>query len=393
MTTAAPESSLDFYSRKAIDDPAPVYRALRDAGPVLRLTRHNVYAVSRYDEVRAVLKNDGEFVSSRGVTLNRLLNSQSAKADTVLVTDGEAHARLRKHLIAPMRPRELDGIRARIEGTANDKIASLVGSGRFEAMSELASHLPLTIVAELVGLKAADRRQMLSWSKATFNMIGAFNWRALRSLPSVLSMFRLQRTLRPGDVEPGTWIHRLFELRDEGTLRHSEAMGMVIDYVAPSLDTTIFATGNMLFRLARHPDQWEELIANPELVPAAVNESLRIDSVIRAFARVARCDVEVGGIRVPEGERVLVIYGSANRDERHYPEPDVFDITRDARDHLAFGHGVHACAGAALARIEMEALLRAIIEQVGTLDAGAPTGANNNTLYGFARLPLSLEPR
>jgi cytochrome P450 len=388
-----PDTSLDFYSRSAIRDPVPTYRELLDLGPVVRLRRHCVLAVCRYDELRRVLKDDAVFISSKGVTLNKLLNSRSKAADTTLVTDGELHSRLRRHLIAPMRPRALEEIRERLEARAVERIDQLVGRGRFEAMAELASHLPLTIVAELVGLRGAKRARMLQWSKATFNLIGAFNGRALRSLPIAFDMFRFQRTVKSKDLEPGSWIHRLFELRDRNELSHSEALGMVIDYIAPSLDTTIFATGNLLHRLARHPEQWEKLVANPGLVPGAVNESLRIDTVIRAFARVAARDADVGGLTIRAGERVLVVYGAANADERHYPDPERFDITRDARDHMGFGHGVHACAGAALARLELETLLRLLVERVSRLEAGTPTPADNNTLFGFSKLPLTLVPR
>jgi cytochrome P450 len=209
------------------------------------------------------------------VTLNPILNRQARAADTTLVTDDELHSRLRRQLIEPMRPRALEAVREQLEARAVDRVDGLVGRGRFEAMSELASHLPVKVVAELVGLRGTERARMLAWSKATFNLIGAFNGRAMRALPTAFDMFRFQRGVTSEDVEPGSWIHRLFELRDKGELRHSEALGMVIEYLAPSLDTTIFATGNLLWRLARHPEQWEKLVANPGLVSGAVNESMR----------------------------------------------------------------------------------------------------------------------
>jgi cytochrome P450 len=167
---------------------------------------------------------------------------------------------------------------------------------------------------------------------------------------------------------------------------------MMIDYIAPSLDTTIFATGHLLRRLADHPDQWRILRDDPSLIPNAVNESLRIDSVIRAFTRVAARDIEFEGTPIPKGQRILAVYGAANRDERHFENPDVFDITRDARDHMAFGHGPHACAGTRLAKVEMEALLEAILERVDRIDVGKPIISNNNTLYGFDALPAELHP-
>ena len=387
-----PACSADFYSRAAIQEPHATYRALLDAGPIVRLTKQKVLAVTRFGPLRSLLKNDSDFVSSKGVTMNSFLNKMSANSDTVLVTDGEKHNRLRRILMAPMRPRELEAIVGRVRQTADEKVDELVGRGHFEGMSELASHLPVHIVAELVGLPPTERAKMVHWSKATFNTIGPFNLRSLRTLPSAASMFSFQRRLKARQVEPGTWVHRLFELRDKGELRHSEAIGMVLDYIAPSLDTTIFATGNMLHRLAKHPDQWNKLREDRSLVANAVNESLRIDSVVRAFTRVTARDVEFEGFSIPAGERILVVFGGANLDERHFPNPTAFDITRDARDHMAFGHGAHACAGTRLARMEMEALLEAILDRTERIETGRPKISNNNTLHGFDALPMKLIP-
>jgi len=397
MSSRPPEGAvslaLDPYSRAAIEDPASAYRELLDAGPVVWLPKYKVLAVARFDPLRALLRNDKDFISSLGVTMNPLLNAAAQTSATVLVSDGETHDRLRKFMMAPMRPRALKELGERIRSTAAERVDLLLSRGRFEGMQELASHLPVTIVAELVGLPKAERAKMVDWSKSTFNTIGPLNWRALPSIPKVASMLRFQRSLDRDQLEPGSWVERLFELRDEGELRHSEAIGMVIDYIAPSLDTTIFATGHLLRRLAQHEEQWEKLKADPSLVPAAIDESLRIDAVVRAFTRVAARDVEFEGTQIPEGQRILTVFGAANRDERRYSEPDRFDITRDARDNLAFGHGPHACAGTRLARIEMETLLEAILERVERIEVGEPVVSNNNTLHGFDQLPMEFFAR
>lgn len=385
-------SELDFYGQPAVDTPHLAYRELLDAGPVVWLPRHKVLAVARFAPLRAMLKADKDFVSSQGVTMNPIFNWGAKKSDTVLVSDGDKHDRLRRVLMAPMRPRALESLRDRIREQAQECVDGVVGRGKFEAMESLASHLPVSIVADLVGLPDAQREKMISWSKATFNLIGPINRRSVGSLPAVANMFKTQRGLDIDRVRPGTWAHRLFQLRDEGEIRHSEALGMMIDYIAPSLDTTIFATGHLLRRLADHPDQWRILRDDPSVIPNAVNESLRIDSVIRAFTRVAARDIEFEGTPILKGQRILAVYGAANRDERHFENPNVFDITRDARDHMAFGHGPHACAGTRLAKIEMEALLEAILERVDRIDVGKPIISNNNTLYGFDALPAELHP-
>jgi cytochrome P450 len=389
---AVPIFRRNLYRRAAILNSFPDYQELRDLGPVVWLSKHKTFAVGRYDEVKAVLKADGDFISSRGIAMNDFLNSRSVDTNATLITDGEQHHRLRRHLMTPLRPNALPEIKNRIEQTAHEQVDRLTGKGSFEGMSGLAQHLPVTIVAEMVGLTSATTKQMLAWSEGTFNLIGAFNWRSLRSIPALFGMMKAQGKMAPDNSKQGTWINRLYELRDKGEISTNEATAMIIDYIAPSLDTTIFATGHLLNRLAHNPDQWRLLKEDPSLIPAAVAETVRIDSVIRGFSRYAAKDMDVSGTSIPAGARVLVLYAAANRDERHYSDPDVFDITRDNRDHMGFGHGVHTCAGNNLARLEMESVLKALVERVDVIKAGPPKIVMNNTLYGYSRLPLELLP-
>lgn len=386
----APVFRHNLYRRAAILNSFPDYQELRDLGPVVWLPKHDAYAVGRYEEVKSVLKADDTFISSRGIAMNSFLNDKSVDADTTLVTDGEQHHRLRRHLMGPLRPNALPDIKDRIEQAAQEQVGRLVGTGTFEGMSGLAQHLPLTIVAEMVGLTSATTKQMLAWSEGTFNLIGAFNWRAIRSIPAIFGMIRAQGQMGSENTRKGSWISRLYELRDQGEISTDEATGMIIDYIAPSLDTTILATGHLLNRLARNPDQWERLKEDASLIPSAVIEAVRIDSVIRGFSRYAAHDTEITGVPIPAGARVLVLYAAANRDERHFSDPDIFDVARNNRDHVGFGHGVQTCAGNNLARLEMESLLKALIEQVDEIKAGRPQVAMNNSLYGFSKLPLEL---
>ena len=170
-----------------------------------------------------------------------------------------------------------------------------------------------------------------------------------------------------------------------------EAKAAISAYVIPSLDTTILAKGHLLANLARNADQWASVCERPEQIGAAVIESVRHSSVLRWFSRVAASDYDVDGTVVPAGARVMLLYGCANRDERRYADPDAFDITRDARDQLAWGTGPHMCAGMNLARLEMEVLLEALVEANVNLVAGEPTMGTNRGLYGFTALPLRLD--
>jgi cytochrome P450 len=269
------------------------------------------------------------------------------------------------------------------------RIATLTGSGEFEAMAELASFLPLQAVAHLVGLPAAGRTQMLDWAGAAFNVIGPNQ--SEEDLAHIAEAMDFLRSCAPSQYAEGSWAAELFESADSGRLTMQEAMAAVSAYIFPSLDTTILAKGHLLFNLAQHPEQWEAVKQDPRLIPNAVLESVRHSSVLRWFSRVAAEDYAVGDLWVPKGARVMLLYGCANRDERHYSDPDRFDITRDARDHLAWGTGPHMCAGMNLARIEMEVLLEALVEQEAVLSAGSPTMGSNAGLYGFVSLPYKIE--
>lgn len=166
---------------------------------------------------------------------------------------------------------------------------------------------------------------------------------------------------------------------------------LMVDYLGPALDTTISAICNALSLFAGHPEQWDLLKREPERMPNAVNEIVRYESPVRAFGRRVGADTEIGGCALPAGSQVLVVYSSANRDEREWDSPDAFDITRDAGRHLGFGQGAHACAGQALARLETTAFLRALVDRVDRLEiAGPPKWALNNIIRRHERLPLRL---
>jgi cytochrome P450 len=156
--------------------------------------------------------------------------------------------------------------------------------------------------------------------------------------------------------------------------------------LAPSLDTTIHAITHMIHLFASYPDQWQRVVGDDALLQSAVEEVLRFEAPVRGFTRVATRDTMVGSTRVREGERVWVLNGAANRDERHYQHPDVFDASRSAADHLSFGHGPHLCAGVHLARLEMRTLLRSLRQKVSLIEVGTRVISENNILRGWASL-------
>ena len=268
------------------------------------------------------------------------------------------------------------------------RVAMLDSVAEFDAMDQLARLLPVEAIAHLVGLEAEGRERMLEWAAAAFNSIGPDQ--DARDLESLASSRAYVAQLSPSKVRPESWAAQLFEAASEGKISGIEAIGAISAYIVPSLDTTILAKGHLLYNLARNPDQWKLLCDKPELIQSAVLEGVRHSSVIRWFSRVASEDYAVAQQVIPKGARVMLLYGSANRDERRYAEPDRFDVTRDCRDQLAWGRGEHMCAGLYLARMEMEVMLEALVEHGAPLWAGSPVIGTNKGLFGFQKLPFRI---
>ena len=240
-----------------------------------------------------------------------------------------------------------------------------------------------------------EREHLVKWAGATFDLLGPFNSVAVRSSGNVLSMLAfVHRLARRRNVIPGSMAHEVVQAIEAGAMKRSQLPSVFIDYLAPSIDTTASAIAAALWLFARNPDQWQILQRDPARIPNAVNEVVRMESAVRAFGRRAERDTEIEGIRIPAGSRVLVMFASANRDERAWSDPDRFDITRDASRQLGFGHGVHACAGQGLARMETEAMLRSLLRHVDNIELdGAPELALNNVIRRFETLPLRLVPK
>ncbi|MGW4330942.1 cytochrome P450 [Nocardia sp. NPDC004573] len=381
----------DLYSQAAIRDTYPHYARLRELGPVVWLAKQRVYALPRYAECKQVLRDDEAFVSGEGVGLNPITNQLSR--GTTLNSDGDEHSRRRALLSHRLSPRALRSMRDTVDRQAIAVVEDAVAREDIDGV-DLATALPMSVVPDLIGWPDHGREHLLRWAGATFNALGPLNARSVQAAPSGVEMMRFARRIaRDRDIKPGGAGHDVLQAADEGKLEHAECPGLMIDYLAPSLDTTIGAISASLYLFATYPDQWELLKADPGLIPNAVNEAVRLESPIRAFSRKVSRDTEVAGTALRSGSRVLVMYGSANRDPLEWDAPDTFDIRRDASHQLGFGHGTHGCAGQGLARLEAQAMLRALVDRVDRIEITGPTEwAMNNIIHRFDHLPLRLIP-
>ncbi|MCJ0978404.1 cytochrome P450 [Rhodococcus sp. ARC_M12] len=392
MTTNAtiPQYRTDIYSTEAILDPYPHYARLRELGPVVWLPRQQVFAVSRYAGCKAVLLDDETFVSGDGVALNPIANRLGR--GTTLNSDGDEHATKRSVLAHRLTPKAVRKMRAAVEEKAESIVDAALRQKSVDGVDDLATALPMSIVPDLVGWPEDGREDLLRWAGATFDSLGPVNRHSITAAKGAAEMLAFsRRVVRERSVLPGSMGDDVLKAADDNKIQKSACPALMIDYLGPSLDTTIGAISGALDLFARHPEQWQAIRQDPDLIPNAINEVVRYESPIRAFSRRAVRDVDIDGARVPKGARVLVVYASANRDEREWDRPDEFDITRDASRQLGFGSGVHGCAGQGLARLEAQTMLRVLARRVERIVAtGAPKRAVNNVIHRYERLPLEL---
>jgi len=387
----APTYRGNLYSPAAIADPYPLYAQLRSLGPVVWLARHRAFALTRYEDCKKTLLDDGTFVSGHGVGLNPIANRFSR--GTTLNSDGEEHAARRKLVAHRLTPRALKSMSETIEAAAEQVATDAATRGQVDGV-QIARSLPLQVVPDLVGWPAGEREHLLTWAAATFDVLGPLNSTSVRSAAASMGMLRFARRIaRTGNVLPGSMRDEVIAAAKAGAIAVSEASALMIDYLAPSLDTTISAISSALRLFALHPEQWEEIRANRDLIPNAFNEAVRYEAPLRAFSRRVASNTTIAGTKIRRGARVVVLYASANRDEDFWDEPETFDIHRDAGRHLGFGHGTHGCAGQGLARLEGQALLNALADRVDRIElAGEPTWGRNNIIRGLSSLPLTLHP-
>lgn len=391
-SSAVPVYKPDIYALNALVDPYPHYTTLRDRGPVVWLAKQKVYALPRYAECKSVLRDDGTFGSGNGVALNVIANRLSR--GTTLNSDSAEHDQRRKLVAHRLLPRALRAVNDSVDATAGAVVEAALGRGEIDAVHDLAAALPLAVVPDLIGWPRDQRDHLITWGGASFDVLGPLNWQAIKAIPNALRMLRFaRRVVRDRTVLTGSMADELLTAADEGRLSHRECPPLMVDYLAPSLDTTMSAISNALYLFATHPDQWQLLKDDPKLMTNAVNEVVRYESPLRAFARHVRKPTEIAGVAIPAGARVLVMYASATRDEREWDDPTVFDIRRDAGRHIGFGQGAHACAGQGLARLETIAMLTALLEQVDRIElTGPPRWATNNIIRRHEHLPVKLIP-
>jgi len=386
--SGAPACDVDFYCTETIRQPVPAYREMLDTGPVIWLEKHDLFAICGFAELTGSIRNHAVFCSGKGVSIDEDVNK--LLIGSTLNSDPPQHDATRAITFSPLTPKALAEVRERIAAEAEFIADQVIAKGDFDAASELAPHIPLTIVRDLVGLGEHGRTHMLDWGAATFELMGDPHDRRDKALTNMKALRRFLESPDTLDsLSADGWARRATRRGIEDGIAPDRAAELMRDYIAPSLDTTISAIGYGIKLFAENPDQWDLIREDASRIRNAIEEVVRLNTPIRAFSRYVESDIEVAGVHMPQGNRVLMVFGSANRDPAKFPDPNRFDITRDVRGHVGFGHGVHACLGMHLARLEMTCLFEAFAARVKHFEITGPVKASmNSTIHSFANIPV-----
>ncbi len=388
-----PVSDIDPFSAEYFEDPHPAQEALREAGPVLRLSRYGVHACARYAEVKAMLDDWRSFSSARGVGLQDFAKETPKRPKSlVLETDPPLHDRTRRVQARVLSPAAIAALREPFAAAAEALVERLLERREFDAIPEIAEAYPLEVFPDAMGMPRENRRHLLPFGNLVFNSFGPENAHlaqavedAKEALPWVFEQSKRESLSRTGF---GAGIHAA---ADTGELTAEEAAGVTRGVLTAGVDTTVSGIGAALFCLARFPDQFDLLRAEPRLARAAFEEAVRFETPVQTFFRTTTREVAFGEDTVPEGSKVLMFLGAANRDPRRWDRPEAYDITRRTQGHVGFGSGIHACVGMALARLEGECILAALAARVARIEITAPPRRRyNNTLRGLASLKVRL---
>jgi cytochrome P450 len=391
VTTIQPTSELDLFDDSVLLDPYPAFAGLREMAPAVWLPRYGMWATARYSVARRILGDWRTFTSEQGTALTDAMNE--ALAGTVLSTDPPLHDTLRAVLSSRLAPKALRSLGDYVQGHADAIVTELVDAKHFDAVGDLAERYTVAVVAGLIGVPEDVRGKLLGWGEATLNLVGVDNDRYQAAFPVAAEMFSWLGGVMTSDLVEGSMGRAIYDAADAGAIERHSAPSLLSAYTAAALDTTISLITAAIALFAEHTRSWQRLRQDQQLIPAALLECARYESPVQWASRVCVTDTDLDGVVVPEGQRITILLGAANRDSRQYPDAGRFDIDRNPIDHLAFGYGTHGCAGQGLARLEATSMFKALAARVERFELeGEPVRRLNNLTRGWGKLPVRVVP-
>ncbi|WP_329061638.1 cytochrome P450 [Amycolatopsis sp. NBC_01480] len=390
--STAPVLGVDPFAETNLADPYPMHEDLRESGAVVYLERYRVWAMARHAQVYAALTDHETFCSSRGAGLSDFHKEKPWRPPSLLLeADPPDHAVTRGAMGKVISASTVRGFRETFRAEAETLADELVARGRFDAVTDLAERYPLKVFPDAVGLPVEGRENLLPYGALAFNAFGPHNHLLERALAGAAPVQQwIWDSCQRDALAPGRLGAQVWESADRGEITHEQAPMLVRSLLSAGVDTTVYGIGNTIQALSANPQQWARLREKPSLARFAFDEALRYESPVQTFFRTTTREIEVAGVRIPEGEKVLLFLGAANRDPRKWgPDADRLDITRKAAGHVAFGMGIHQCVGQPIARLEVELVLTALAKRVDRLEsAGEPVPKLNNTLKGWSSAPV-----
>ncbi len=385
----------DPYDFEIDADPYPIWKRLRDEAPLYWNEKYEFFALSRWDDVDAAMLDWKTYISGRGSVLELIKANVEIPPGSILFEDPPRHDVHRGILSRVFTPKKMLALEPQVRAFCAEVLDPLVGSGSFDFITDLGKFMPMRVIGMLLGIPEQDQvaiRDRLDEglrleegvpSERDYDALGAHE---------AFSDYITWRADHPSDDLMTELLNAEFE--DEHgvtrTLTHAEILGYVGLLAGAGNETTTRLIGFTGEVLGRHPNQRAELVADRSLIPNAVEELLRYESPSPVQSRYVTRKVEFYGRTVPEGSVMVMLNGSANRDERHFPDGDHFDIHRDIGRHQAFGYGIHLCLGAALARLEGRVALDEVLTRFPEwdVDYGKARRAQTSTVRGWETLPV-----
>jgi cytochrome P450 len=394
----------DLWAPETRANPLPLYARMRQEAPVVRLfdPRQQVpmWLVTRYQDAVEVLRDPRFIKDVRKVP--ETLRARKLRSDTLgalnehmLAADPPDHTRLRTLVSKAFTPRRVEDLRPRITAIAQKLLEAVRARGSMDLLDSFAFPLPITVIAELLGIPVEDQDQFRAWTNVILNPPTDGNFEPIQKVGRQFLQY-FQGMVERRRAEPrDDLLTALMAAEEQGDrLSPTELMSMLFLLLVAGHETTVNLIGNGIWALLQHPEQLERLRANPTLVGSAVEEMLRYRGPLETSTyRFASKDLEFRGQMIPEGESVVVSLMAANNDPEQFPEPERFDITREPNRHIAFGIGIHYCLGAPLARLEATIAFNLLLELMPRLrlavDPAELRWRNSILLHGLQRLPVA----
>jgi 4-methoxybenzoate monooxygenase (O-demethylating) len=390
-TIDRPVSTIDPFSHAFLSDPYPHHEAMREAGPVVWLEQYGIWAMARHQEVRDGLTDWQTYCSGAGVGLSDFRKEPPWRPPSIILeADPPLHTRTRAVLTRILSPAAINVLRETFTREAEALADRLVEQREFDGIADLAEVYPLKVFPDAVGLSEQGRENLLPYGNMVFNSFGPRNDLFDKAMANAgpVREWIMSKCSRAALAPNGLGM-KIFDAVDAGELSEEEAGMLVRSFLSAGIDTTVYGLGNALYCFANNPAQWTVLRENPNLIRGSFEEVLRFEAPVQTFFRTTTKQVDVGGVQIGDGEKVLLFLAAANRDPRRWDKPDTFDVRRRATGHMTFGTGIHGCVGQAVARLESEAIFGALAKRVAAFEMTAkPERRLNNTLRGLDTLPL-----